>query len=138
MLPNPPSGSTPPPSVDTQRFQALVLFAHSPARHWRMIDVHISMLPAAGGPRPIPQFDAELNLGDRPGHEICLHDVGGSPLSQPYQIFFRVRNLHPEIAYPWAGNIVIFKFDGSRRQRYRHMEQSDLVQIAQFFRTYPN
>ncbi|KAG9099720.1 hypothetical protein FS749_000582 [Ceratobasidium sp. UAMH 11750] len=150
-LPSPPSGSTSPPSVETQRVQALVLLAHSPARHWRMINVHTSTLPAAGGPHPIPQFDAELNLGERPGHVICLHDVGGSPLSQPYQIFFRnsflndqspinlgVRSLHPEITYLWAGNIVIFKFDGSRRQRYRHMEQSDIVQIAQFFRTYPN
>ncbi|KAG8699531.1 hypothetical protein FRC09_006559 [Ceratobasidium sp. 395] len=150
-LPYSPNAPTPPPSGDVQRFQALVLFAHSPARHWRMINVHTSAHSVPGGQRLNPQFDTELNLGDQPGHEICLNDVGGSPLSQPYQIFFRksflddgspinlgVRSLHQEITYPWAGNVVVFKFDGSRRQRYRHMEQSDIVQIAQFFRTYPN
>jgi hypothetical protein len=148
---NIPGGAMSTPPVNVQQFQALVLFFHSSARHWRMIDVHIPMLPAPGGPRPAPQFGSELNLGDRPSSAICLNDVGGAPLNHPYQIFFRrsflddgspinlgVRNLHPEITYPWAGNIVVLKFDGSRRQRYRHMEANDLPQIAQFFRTYPN
>ena len=105
----------------------------------------------AGGPRLVPQFDPELNMGDQPGNEICLTDVGGGPLHFPYQIFFRrgfkidgspinrcVRALHPEIAYPWAGNLVIFKFVGSRRQMYKHMEPGDLPQIVQFLRTYAN
>jgi hypothetical protein len=147
---NIPGGTTSTPPV-VQRYKALVLFSESPARHWRMIDVHIPILPAPGGPRLVPQFSPELDLGDRPSHTICLNDVGGASLNHPYQIFFRrsflddgspinlgVRNLHPEITYPWAGNIVVLKFDGSRRQRYRHMEANDLPQVAQYFRTYPN
>lgn len=142
-----PSSRAPSP-VDTQSFRALILPAHSTAHQLRMIDVHI-FASGADGPRLVPQFSPELGLGDQPDHEICLTDVGGSQLSFPYQIFFRrsfrtdgspinmcVRALHPEIVYPWAGNLVIFKYNGSRRQMYRHIDLSDLPQIVQFLRTY--
>ncbi|QRV83257.1 MYND Zn-finger protein [Ceratobasidium sp. AG-Ba] len=145
-------GGPAPAPFTTQSCKALVLFAHTSTPHWRMIEVRIAVPPPSGGPRVIePQFPVELNLGNWPASVFCIRDVGGSSLSRPYQVFFRnsflkdgspinlaVKSLHPEITYPWAGNIVVFKFDGSRRERYGHMEPSDLVQIAQFFRTYPN
>ncbi|QRV83252.1 MYND Zn-finger protein [Ceratobasidium sp. AG-Ba] len=144
-------GSALAPST-TQSCKALVLFAHTSTPHWKMIDVRIAAPPASGAPRVIePGLPIELNLGNSPASVFCIKGVGGSSLSRPYQVFFRnsflkdgspinlaVKSLHPEITYPWAGNMVVFKFDGSRREKYEHMEPSDLVQIAQFFRTYPN
>jgi hypothetical protein len=142
---NAPHGSV---LATTQTVKALVLFANLPELHWRTIKVHTYIL-STGRSQAFPQFDPVLNLGGELGSRICLQDVGGSFLSFPYQIFFRngflcdgspinigIRSLHPDIGHPWAGNIVILKFNGSRRQGYRDMELGDIPTIAQFFRTY--
>lgn len=142
---NAPRGSI---LATTQSIRALVLFASQREPQWRTVTVHIYIL-AAGRSQAFPHFDSALNLGDELGSRVCLKDVGGSPLNFPYQIFFRnrflsdgslinagIRNLYPDTPHPWAGNVVILKFNGSRRQGYRDMDLADLPAVAQFFRTY--
>ncbi|CAE6413254.1 unnamed protein product [Rhizoctonia solani] len=114
------------------------------------VAIYTYALPS-GNSRSYPAFESNpaLNIGERPGHTLCLRDIGGSTLSFPYAIFFRrnflndgsalnggIMRLNADISYPWAGNIVVLKFNGSRRQGYRDIDFSDLPTIAQFFRTY--
>ena len=134
-----------------QTVRALVLFPNSQSWAWSDVDIYAPIAPGAGDTsRLVPRFDPQLGLGTSTQSELHLTDLGGSPRNQPYQIFFRryfrqdgspinlaIKNLHPNIEYPWAGTVVVLKFDGSRRERYRHTEPHDISRIAEFFLTYP-
>ncbi|CAE6470254.1 unnamed protein product [Rhizoctonia solani] len=77
-------------------------------------------------------------------------NVGGEPLRYPLRVFFRdnfLRDGSPlnhsvseitrgKARHDWAGNIVILKWSGVRRQGYQNMTLGDLPVIAAWFLAY--
>ncbi|KAJ1306689.1 hypothetical protein OPQ81_007681 [Rhizoctonia solani] len=77
-------------------------------------------------------------------------NVGGEPLRYPMRVFFRDNFLkdgsplnrsvleitHRNARHQWAGNIVIVKWSGARRQGYHNMNLNDLHAIAAWFLAY--
>ncbi|KAG9081084.1 hypothetical protein FRC06_005836 [Ceratobasidium sp. 370] len=80
-----------------------------------------------------------------------IRNVGGEPLRYPLRVFFRDRFLqdgspinqtvnaltHGGARHAWAGNIVVLKWSGSRRQGYANMNLGDLHVIASWLLAYP-
>ncbi|KAG8714774.1 hypothetical protein FRC11_007185 [Ceratobasidium sp. 423] len=77
-------------------------------------------------------------------------NVGGEPLRYPLHIFFKDNFLqdgsplnrsvgeitHGNARHEWAGNIVILKWSGARRQGYQNMNLGDLPVIAAWLLAY--
>ncbi|CCO29883.1 hypothetical protein BN14_03904 [Rhizoctonia solani AG-1 IB] len=77
-------------------------------------------------------------------------NVGGEPLRYPLRVFFRDNFLrdgsplnhsvseitHGNARHDWAGNIVVLKWTGARRQGYQNMTLGDLPIIAAWLLAY--
>ncbi|CAE6517611.1 unnamed protein product [Rhizoctonia solani] len=77
-------------------------------------------------------------------------NVGGEQLRYPLRVFFRdnflrdgsplnrtVRDItHNNASHEWAGNMVVLKWSGARRQGYQSMNLSDLPIIAAWLLAY--
>lgn len=114
------------------------------------------MLEARVGPtgtvRWTPNFGSDINLGTSPASVVNLEGFGGNVHRFPFHIFFRRSFMNDgsqinecitsltqgRAAHPWAGDVVVLKFHGSRREKYRDFELTDLAAIAHFFVHYPN
>ncbi|KAG8719011.1 hypothetical protein FRC08_003868 [Ceratobasidium sp. 394] len=142
--------SSPSPAESTAYVQALVLPASSP--HY----ITPVKIDARTGPNGVvrwtPDFDSNLHLGATPASIVNLEGFGGSVLRFPFHIFFRNSFMNDGsrvntsiqtltqggAAHPWAGNVVVLKYHGSRREKYRDFEVTDIAVIAHFFLHYPN
>lgn len=140
-----------PPIENTAYVQALVLPA-STSQHY-IAPVRVDARAGIhGGIRWAPSFDASLDLGASPASVINLKGFGDSAHRFPFHIFFRssfmndgsqlnssVRSLtQGRAGHTWAGNVVVLKYHGSRREKYRDFEITDIAVIAHFFLHYPN
>jgi hypothetical protein len=140
-----------PPIENTTHVQALVLPANSSRHFIAPVTVEARAGPT-GGIRWTPNFDSDLNLGASPASVVNLEGFGGSIHRFPFHVFFRrsfmndgsqinasVQSLtQGRAAHPWAGNVVVLKFHGSRREKYRDFEITDIAVIAHFLLHYPN
>ncbi|KAF8745358.1 MYND finger, partial [Rhizoctonia solani] len=140
-----------PPIEGSTYVQALFLAPNSPKHFIVPVRVEARANPT-GSIRWVPNFDSDMDLGLSPANIINLEGFGGSAHRFPFHIFFRrsfmndgselnqsVRTLtQNRAAHPWAGNIVVLKFHGSRREKYRDFEITDIAVIAHFFLHYPN
>ncbi|KAB5594448.1 hypothetical protein CTheo_2079 [Ceratobasidium theobromae] len=84
------------------------------------------------------------------GSREITRNVGGEPLRYPLRVFFRdnflqdgsppnlsVLNItHGGARHAWAGNIVVLKWAGARRQGYQDMTMGDLHVIAAWLLNY--
>lgn len=139
------------PPVETAYVQALIL----PAGTTRHYIAPVQVNARAGSNSTIrwaPEFDRSLELGCTPASIINLEGFGGSTLRFPFHIFFRstfmkdgsqinesVQSItQGGAAHRWAGNVVVLKYHGSRREKYRDLEITDIAVIAHFFLRYPN
>ncbi|KAG9120028.1 hypothetical protein FRC07_004654 [Ceratobasidium sp. 392] len=149
-----------PPAVEEPQYsaiesntyvQALVLPANSSKPY--ITSVKIDAHPELNGTvQWAPDFDRNLSLGVTPASIVNSTGFGGSALRFPFHIFFRhtfmndgsllnesIRSLTRGGAnHPWAGNIVVLKYHGSRREKYRDFEITDIAVVANFFLHYPN
>ncbi|KAL5639267.1 hypothetical protein ACGC1H_006695 [Rhizoctonia solani] len=142
----------PSPPIEGSAFvQALVLPADT-SRHF-ISPVRVeARASSTGSIRWVPNFDSDAGLGVSPANIVNLEGFGGSAHRFPFHIFFRrsfmndgsqlnasVRSLtQGRAAHPWAGNVVVLKFHGSRREKYRDFEITDIAVIAHFLLHYPN
>ncbi|KAG8696089.1 hypothetical protein FRC09_008737, partial [Ceratobasidium sp. 395] len=135
----------------TTYVQALVLPANSTKPH--ITSVKVDARPELDGTvQWAPDFDRSLSMGSTPASVVNSTGFGGSTLRFPFHIFFRhtflndgsplnqsIRSLTREGAnHPWAGNVVVLKYHGSRREKYRDFEITDIAVVANFFLHYPN
>ncbi|QRW11958.1 MYND Zn-finger protein [Ceratobasidium sp. AG-Ba] len=149
----PPAAGVPrfSPIESTTQVQALVLPANSSKPY--ITAVKVDARPELDGSMQwTPNFDQSLALGAVPASVVNFTGFGGSALRFPFHIFFRntflndgsianeaIRSLtRGGAAHPWAGNVVVFKYHGSRREKYRDFEITDIAVVAHFFLHYPN
>ncbi|KAG9085300.1 hypothetical protein FS749_004545 [Ceratobasidium sp. UAMH 11750] len=149
----PPATGAPQHSLieSTTFVQALVLPANSSKPY--ITPVKVAARPELNGTMQwAPDFERTLSLGVTPASIVNSTGFGGSALRFPFHIFFRntfmndgsllnesIRSLTRGGAnHPWAGNVVVLKYHGSRRERYRDFEITDIAVVANFFLRYPN
>ncbi|KAG8776007.1 hypothetical protein FRC12_001134 [Ceratobasidium sp. 428] len=149
-IPVAPGPSSPSPAETSTYVQALVLSANSP--HY-LTSVTVDARTGPNGVvRWAPDFDLDLHLGETPASRVNLEGFGGNLLRFPFHIFFRNNFMNDgsrvnisiqaltqgRAAHVWAGNVVVLKYHGSRRERYRDFELTDIAVVAHFFLHYPN
>ncbi|QRV83258.1 MYND Zn-finger protein [Ceratobasidium sp. AG-Ba] len=142
--------ASPLPAEGINYVQALVLPANS---SYYMTSVKVEARTGSNGvTRWAPEFEPNLNLGAQPASIVNLEGFGGSVLRFPFHVFFRNSFMHDGspinssiqtltqggAAHLWAGNVVVLKYHGSRREKYRDFEVTDIAAIAHFFLHYPN
>lgn len=139
------------PPVDTAYVQALILPAGTRQHYIAPVQVNARVGPN-GAVRWAPEFDHSLELGVTPSSIVNLEGFGGSVLRFPFHIFFRSTFMNDGshinasvqsitqggAAHRWAGNVVVLKYHGSRREKYRDLEITDIAVVAHFFLRYPN
>lgn len=132
----------------TQSVRALVLPVKRTHHYYTVIELHGSLSPA-GTMRWVPQLDNILGANSTPTSTVVIKGEGARLLRYPLQLFFEVppeqmgqfstvgpntcaRSLTEWADCPWKGNIVVLKFNGSRRQGYKNAEDADMPTIRSF------
>jgi hypothetical protein len=109
-----------------------------------IIPVQIHMHFEPGKSYRIPQL-GELGAPNTIFHIPITKGPAGQLLSCPYHVYFQTRHQgRPNICVPaltrgtpkyeWFGDIVVLKFDGQRKERYKDVSlRDDLTNVAWFF-----
>ena len=141
-----PSISTLPP-VDVRSVQGIVLPVNRTDPYFTTVTLHGNM-DSTGVMHWSPQLESIQGVTDFPTSVVSLKGVGDRLLRFPLQLYFEIapnmmskssarlnecaRALTGGTDHPWKGNIVVLKFNGSRRQAYMDVEDPDISRVAHF------
>lgn len=102
-----------------------------------------------GSIRWTPQLNNILEPNERPANAVVIKGEGDRLLRYPLHLYFEIpldqmgpssaarpnicaRELTEREDCPWKGNIVVLKFNGSRRRGYKNAEDADMPTIRAF------
>lgn len=139
------SRTQPPPSSghSAQFVQALHLRAHSSNPTF----IQVALRTVQAGSVPEPDLRSLFQPGVLLDSQIFHTQVDGTPVRYPLQIFYRsnflqdgsplnqcVRSMvHGQAVYPWAGDIIVLKFSGTRMRGYTNMTDNDIPPLGYYF-----
>ena len=123
--------------------QALHLRAHAP----NPVFIQVTLRAGQAGSVPEPDLRSVFQPGVSLDSQIFHTQVDGTPVRYPLQIFYRtsflqdgsppnqcVRSMvHGQAVYPWAGDIVVLKFNGTRMRKYTNMTDNDIPPLGYYF-----
>ncbi|KAF8603018.1 hypothetical protein BDV93DRAFT_556939 [Ceratobasidium sp. AG-I] len=145
-----PEHTHPPHSLPatTQSVRVLVLPVDHTHPYYTTVELYGNLNPT-GSIRWTPQLDSIIGPNDAPASAVVIKGEADKLLRYPLQIYFEVppdrmgqssaarpnicaRSLTEMVDCPWKGNIVVLKFNGSRRRGYKNTEDADMPTIRSF------
>ncbi|KAF8598189.1 hypothetical protein BDV93DRAFT_561564 [Ceratobasidium sp. AG-I] len=142
-----PARSRAGPSPSSAAHRPLVQALHLRAHARNPVFIQVALRADQTGSVPEPDLRSVFQPGVLLDSQVFHTQVDGTPVRYPLQIFYRsnflqdgsplnqcVRSMvHGQVDYPWAGDIVVLKFNGTRMRRYTNMTDNDIPPLGYYF-----